>query len=172
MKKLAVVLVLQLVLGGLGFAQGAWVNLSSGLNELTIEALAVDPKDPKVIFAGSERHVYKTMDSGVSWKRVLGLRGNDNRVRFIYIDTTNPKDVYVCTERGVYRSQDAGKKWGLFFRGVGEQDKAVFCIQSGLQNPTNIYIGTRRGVFIVQSNGGETKKAAGLPDTAVYSILQ
>src|SRR3989338_8522279 len=112
------------------------------------------------------------MDSGVSWKRVLGLRGNDNRVRFIYIDTTNPKDVYVCTERGVYRSQGAGKKGGLFCRGGGEQDKAVFCIQSGLQNPTNIYIGTRRGLFIVQSNGGETKKAAGLPDTAVYSILQ
>src|SRR3989344_3962409 len=172
MKKWTIFLFCQLFLSQAAFAQGAWVNLSKGLDELSIEALAIDPKNPKVIFAGSERRVYKTADSGVSWKRVLGLRGSDNRVRLIYVDPLDSKNVYVCTERGVYQSQDGGKKWDLFFRGAGDEEKAVFCIQSDIQNPMNVYIGSSHGLFIVHSKGGGVQKAAGVPGGPGYSILQ
>src|SRR3989338_1857355 len=147
MKKWVVFLFCQLFLSHSALAQGTWVNLSKGLDELSIEALATDPKDPKVIFAGSERRIYRTADSGASWKQVLGLRGSDNRVRFIYVDAANSKDVYVCAEKGVYQSRSGGKTWGLFFRGAGDKEKAVFCVQSDIQNPMNIYIGSSHGLF-------------------------
>ena len=172
MKKWVVFLFCQLFLSHSALAQGTWVNLSKGLDELSIEALATDPKDPKVIFAGSERRVYKTVDSGASWKQVLGLRGSDNRVRSLYVDTLDSKNVYVCTEKGVYQSRSGGKTWGLFFRGAGDKEKAVFCVQSDIQNPMNIYIGSSHGLFIVHSEGGAVQKMAGLPEAPVYSILQ
>jgi len=172
MKKWIVFLFCQLLLSHAALAQGTWVNLSKGLDELGIEALAIDPKDPKVIFAGSERRVYKTTDSGVSWKRVLGLRGSDNRVRLLYVDASDSKNVYVCTERGVYRSQNGGKTWSLFFRGAGDEEKTVFCVQPDIQNPMNLYIGSSRGLFIADSKKGGVQKIAGLPEASVYSILQ
>ncbi len=172
MKKWVIFLFCQLLLSHSALAQGTWVNLSKGLDELSIEALAIDPKDPKVIFAGSERRVYKTADSGVSWKQVLELRGSDNRVRFIYVDAANSKDVYVCTERGVYQSRNGGKKWELFFRGTADEDKAIYCIQASSQNPADIYIGASHGLFIASSGGGRSHEVGGLPDAAIYSILQ
>ncbi len=172
MKKWIVLLSCQIVLSHSAFAQGTWVNLSKGLDELSVEALAIDPKDPKVIFAGSERRVYKTTDSGASWKRVLGLRGSDNRVRSLYVDALDSKNVYVCTERGVYQSRSGGKTWILFFRSAGDEEKTVFCVQPDIQNPMNIYIGTSRGMFVVRSQDGGVQKVVGLPEAPVYSILQ
>src|SRR3989338_6770633 len=172
MKKWIVLLSCQIVLSHPAFAQGTWVNLSKGLDELAIEALAIDPKDPKVIFAGSERRVYKTADSGASWKQVLGLRGSDNRVRSITVDALDSNNVYVSTGRGVYRSQNSGKKWVLFFRGAGDETKTVFFVQPDIQNPANVYIGSNYGLFIVRSEGGGVQKALGLPEAPAYSILQ
>ena len=110
-----------------------WKNM--GLRESEhIGRIIIDPRDPKVIFVaaqgplsnkGGDRGVYKTVDGGVTWTRVLFVNewtgAND-----VQMDPRNP-DVLVATMwqrqrrtccyvaggpgSGVWRSTDGGKTW-------------------------------------------------------------
>jgi photosystem II stability/assembly factor-like uncharacterized protein len=44
-----------------------WLDRSSTLPELAVNALVVDPKNSKVLYAATDRGVQRTRDSGVSW---------------------------------------------------------------------------------------------------------
>jgi photosystem II stability/assembly factor-like uncharacterized protein len=41
-----------------------WVALNSGLDELTVDGLAMDPSDPAVLYACGSNGVYKTLSGG------------------------------------------------------------------------------------------------------------
>src|SRR3990167_5786727 len=106
MKRFALFVVLTIGLVSPSESQSQWVNISSGIPEIEFQMATADPKNPKLIFAASDRRGYRSEDGGVSWKRVLSNRGDENHVRFIYIDRTDSKKIYVCTDRGIYRSTD------------------------------------------------------------------
>ena len=95
----------------------------------SIGALAIDPKNPKTIWAGTGETwtrnsvsigdgIYKSTDGGETWTN-MGLRESE-RISRILIDPTNPSTVYVCVpgklwsdsnDRGVYKTTDGGKFW-------------------------------------------------------------
>ncbi|MGH7198891.1 MAG: WD40/YVTN/BNR-like repeat-containing protein [Candidatus Omnitrophota bacterium] len=158
------------VLSGSAFA-AEWVSVSKGLNDLDIRSLAVHARDAAVIFAGSERRVYKTENGGNSWKQILSVRGGGNAIRFIYTDPLNQDTVYVATESGVQRSTDSGKRWAQIFKGIGKKAKAALCVSADAQNPDHLWIGTEEGLFRVNVRANHVEKAQGLPGAAVHSIL-
>ena len=117
---------------------GVWKTTNAGLTWIpmfddqpvaSIGALAVAPSNPQIIYAGtgesdirsdlaSGEGVYKSADSGKTWKNV-GLR-ETRQISRIVIDPKNPDVVYVGAlghaygpnaERGVYKSTDGGKTW-------------------------------------------------------------
>ena len=172
MKKVVISILAVSMLNLLGSKAGAeWTNLSNGLNELDIQSLAIDSKEPQIIFAGSEKRVYKTVDNGNKWKQILTVRGSDNRVRAIYPDPSDSKGVYVCTEHGLLRSEDGGKRWNTIFSGVGDRSKAVYCVASDIQDPLKLWIGTGSGLFSWDTRTRASKKIDGLPAAKIYSIL-
>ena len=95
----------------------------------SIGALAIDPTNPNVVWAGTgEAHirsnvsigngVYKTTDGGRTWAH-LGL-DQTGRISRIVIDPRDPDVVFVAAlghlygpqqERGVYRTIDGGENW-------------------------------------------------------------
>lgn len=95
----------------------------------SIGALAIDPKNPKVVYAGTGESnmrnsvsigdgLYKTTDAGENWVRI-GLDSTEHIAR-IAIDPSNPSVLYVAApgplwsdsrHRGLYKSTDAGKTW-------------------------------------------------------------
>ena len=166
--------VMLLVVFGLTWGYSAqaaeWVSISKGLDDLDIRSLAADPKDSRVIFAGSEKRVYKTLDGGDSWKQILGVKGSDNKVRFIYVDISNPDHIYVATDQGVRKSKDGGKHWEVFFRGLGSKTQIAYCVANSIQDPQTIWVGTHEGLFLVDAKTNHPRKINSLPDTAVYSI--
>ena len=101
-----------------------WTSLSAALPEADIRRIAVDPTDSKIIYAASEKRIYKSPDDGHSWAQVFGLWGLGNKIQFIYVDPSRPGTVYAAAENGVWVSTDSGKKWNLFYRGVGGETKA------------------------------------------------
>lgn len=151
--------------------QAEWISLSKSLKELDIQSLAVDPKDPLVIYAGSERRVHRTLDGGDSWKQVLAVKGEGNRVRLIYVEPSNTKVVYVCTDHGLQRSEDSGSHWDYLFRGIGQKARSVFYVLTNPSDPTMLWIGTGNGLFLGNAKTGDFKKVSGLPDAVIYSIL-
>ncbi|MCB9647807.1 MAG: sialidase [Deltaproteobacteria bacterium] len=123
---------------------GVWRSLDAGTTfkpvfdeqpAQSIGALALDPTNPRVVWAGTGEPwtrnsvsigngVYKSTDSGETWTRV-GLEGTERITRIV----VHPKDgniVYVCApgplwsdsaERGLYETRDGGKTWRLILKG-------------------------------------------------------
>jgi len=94
-------------------------RVDSPLNGLTVWALAIDPQDPRIMFAGtgapSRCLLFKTRDAGASWTQVgpvfpefcAGV--NRPRLLTIAIDPRAGRDVWFGVEEGgAWRSQDGG----------------------------------------------------------------
>ena len=110
-----------------------WAHM--GLAETRhIGRIAVDPRNPQIVYVaavgyhfsnGSDRGLYKTIDGGRSWSKVL-FKGDHVGVVDVVIDPKNPSTVFAVTydkqripwnfdeggpETGIYRSKDAGRTW-------------------------------------------------------------
>lgn len=120
--------------GGLWKTEDAgqhWANVSDGYFKTgSVGAVAVSESDPNVIYVGMGEHaprgvmtshgdgVYKSTDSGRSWKH-LGLTETQHISRIV-IHPKDPDTVYVAAqgalfgpsqERGIFKSVDGGKTW-------------------------------------------------------------
>lgn len=93
----------------------------------SIGAIAIDPKNPKVIFAGTGESnmrnsvsigdgMYKSSDAGENWTKI-GLEKSEHIAKIV-INPNNTNIIYVAVpgplwssskERGLYKSTDAGK---------------------------------------------------------------
>ena len=94
-----------------------WINISLGLDNEFVYAVAIDPNDPDVLYAGTRGSgVYKSIDRGASWAAVnTGIRATAQdiiHVNAIAVDPNNSAVVYVGTEtRGVFRTGNGGDSW-------------------------------------------------------------
>jgi photosystem II stability/assembly factor-like uncharacterized protein len=131
-----------------------WTHL--GLDDTQhIGKIAVDPRNPNVVFVAAighlyapnaDRGVFKSTDGGKSWRKVL-FKNNDVGAVDVVIDPTSPRVVYAClwnTRRppwytyaptngpggGLFKSTDGGATWtqmttGLPKEGIGRSGIAV-----------------------------------------------
>ncbi len=106
-----------------------WSPIFEGQGSFSIGCLAVDPKNPLVVWVGSGENnsqrsvsygdgVYKSVDGGKSWENV-GLK-NSEHIGKILIDPRDSDTVYVAAQgplwspggdRGLYKTTDGGKTW-------------------------------------------------------------
>ena len=129
-----------------------------------VQALAVDPGDGAVVYAGvygvAGRGLYKTTDGGSSWQRVTDALNVD--VMAVALDPENSSTVYVGTsggEGGVFKSTDRGTTWqpensGLRWRVKAHTGKwitptmAITALVIDPAHPATLYAATDpRGVF-------------------------
>lgn len=94
---------------------------SLGPNEGGIQAMAIDPSDPEVLYVGCYGGVFKSTDGGRSW--MAKNRGlpypwiGVSLCNSIVIDTANTATLYVgivnraALEPGLYKSTDAAETW-------------------------------------------------------------
>jgi photosystem II stability/assembly factor-like uncharacterized protein len=94
-----------------------------------VQALAVDPGDSAVVYAGvygaAGRGVYKSTDGGGSWQRVTEALDIDAMA--VVLDPSSPSTVYVGTnggEGGVFKSTDGGTTWQPESSGLRRRVKA------------------------------------------------
>jgi photosystem II stability/assembly factor-like uncharacterized protein len=91
--------------------EGKWQPLVTGLPEnVEARAFAVHPRDPEVLYAGTQDGPYRTTDGGTKWERlgfpdravVWSLAFHPTRPRFMYAGVAPV---------GIYRSEDGGDTW-------------------------------------------------------------
>lgn len=137
-----------------------WTDLTGELKLHWPNAFAVDPRDANTIYltaattpGGPEGGVYKTVDGGKSWQRLIAdeafaRTGAPGFVHAMYLnlDPANPDRLYLGTiTHGLWLSPDAGKTWRRFSR----FPFAPCCnVTADPQQPGSIYVGTYgAGVF-------------------------
>ena len=106
-----------------------WESIFDHQSSISIGAIAISPKDPKVIWVGTGESnlrnsvsfgdgVYKSTDAGKTWKNV-GLTDSQT-ISKIVVDPQNPDHVLVAAvghtfgpneQRGVFVTNDGGATW-------------------------------------------------------------
>jgi hypothetical protein len=108
-----------------GGRTGTWVQINNGLptspaSLLNIFAIAVEPRNPDVVYAGTWKNgVYKTTDGGDSWTPMNnGLTSLE--VRSLAIDPNEPETVYagLGEGKGIFKSTTAGSQWNAVNTGL------------------------------------------------------
>src|SRR6266540_4128017 len=153
----------------------------------TTGRIAIDPTDPSRIFVastgdlynpGGGRGVYRSVDGGATWERVLaGVTATTGAVD-IAIDPSNPQRLYAAmwdhirhpdlrvyggVGSGVYRSVDGGDTWNRLGNGLPAPSKAIGRIGLALapSDPSRLYAivirtdGTFQGLYR-SLNGGDS----------------
>jgi photosystem II stability/assembly factor-like uncharacterized protein len=128
-----------------------------------IPALAVDPRNPDLVYAAvlghpygpnQQRGIYRSSDGGSSWTKVLyqdeNTGGSD-----IEIDPKNPDVIYAClwqsrlgpfednngfagTQGGLFKSTDGGNTWRKLTRGLPE-NLVQINIDIAASQPSRLY---------------------------------
>jgi photosystem II stability/assembly factor-like uncharacterized protein len=142
---------------------GPWENLTRGLPE-SVEAhvLAVHPREPDVIYAGTQDGPYRSTDGGDRWER-LDFPARGVMLWSIAFHPTRPNVMYAGSAPvGLYRSEDGGDHWKKL---EGAKNPAHcemafptrtvrFAIDPG--RPDDIYAALEVSGVIRSTDGGET----------------
>jgi photosystem II stability/assembly factor-like uncharacterized protein len=152
-----------------------WTPLFDSQGSYSIGCVALDPKDPLVVWVGSGENnsqrsvgygdgVYKSVDGGRSWENV-GLKASEH-IGKIVVDPRNGSVVYVAAQgplwnpggdRGLYKTTDAGKSWSQVLK-ISE-NTGVSDVWLDPRNPDVVYATSyqrRRHVWTLIDGGPES----------------
>jgi photosystem II stability/assembly factor-like uncharacterized protein len=147
----------------------------------SIGAIAIDPKNPKVVWVGTGEAwtrnstsigdgVYKSVDGGENWTN-LGLKASE-RIAKILVDPAETNTVYACVpgnlwsdseERGVYKTTDGGKTWAKVLKG-SNASTGCSMLSMDRTNPKTIFAGMwdfRRRGWTFRSGGDGPNASSG-----------
>ena len=123
-----------------------------GSNEVDVESLAIDPRNPNVIYAGTWWLPYKSTDGGQTWKIIKKGMIEDSDIFAIDIDPRNADHVIASACSGIYETRDGGENWAKV-QGIPSQSRRTRAI---LQHPSIagvVFAGTTEGFWRSGSGG-------------------
>lgn len=130
-----------------------WFLSSTGLYASQVNVLAVDPRDPRSVYAGTTEGFYRSRDGGRTWLSA-DLRRD---VLAIAVDSRQAGGLNIATRNGLFRSTDGGVRWVETSRGL-VPDRRFYApaIAAALSRPRTLYaayIGYRTGIFRSDDTG-------------------
>jgi photosystem II stability/assembly factor-like uncharacterized protein len=140
-----------------------------GLSVTGVRTIVPHPKEPSVLFAGTEDHgLYRSPNGGVWWTKCEA--GIDHTTFYsIAIDPLAPDTMYATGYvTGVYKSIDGGKTWKRMNNGL-----SVLTFHTLACDPTTsgrVYAGAYWGGVFRTDDGGKNWRNVGLPDSQVWTI--
>jgi photosystem II stability/assembly factor-like uncharacterized protein len=139
----------------------SWKLLPSPMAGSQIWSLAVDPADPRVIFAGTKPPaIFRSVDQGQSWEQLsAGIPGEcpigPPRVTNLVIDPRDSRWIWAGVELGgVFCSRDRGDNWTHLQQlgpKVSSTDVHGVAISPG--SPAKVLVTTPDGIWISSNNG-------------------
>jgi hypothetical protein len=111
-----------------------WRPTGDGLTNIAINALAIDPQRPDVMYVGTGEGyfreeirgtglplrgtgIYTTANGGRSWQQLPATNTPDfHWVNDLELGVSDPRRIYAATRSGVWRSTNAGETWAQLLR--------------------------------------------------------
>ena len=137
----------------------SWQRLDSPMNDMPIWALAIDPVDTNIIFAGTRpAAIFRSKDGGESWQKLRVEIAEEcpnvriPRVTALVVDPLEYSHVWAGIEvDGVRRSRDGGDTWESVTGGINDLDIHDLAITVG--PPKTLLTITPREVFSSTDDG-------------------
>lgn len=175
----------------LGYGNGVYKTVNGGKSwenmglkdSRQIGMIAIDPRNSNVVYVaaegsawgpGGDRGLYKTVDGGKNWEKVLNISENTG-VNNVIFDPRNPDVLYASSEQrrrhaftkigggpetALYKSEDAGKTWRKLTDGLPGEHMGGMGIAISPQNPDVLYAiieaANDAGGFFRSTNRGES----------------
>lgn len=128
-------------------------------DRLKVQAIAVNPKNGKIIFVGTGSGLFRSQDGGETWQSLHeGLR--DENIRALALSLSAPNMIYAGTSKGIFLSEDSGDHWTDWFEessGLSNMDIQDVIIHP--EKPELLFAATSGGLF-VSHNEGDTWEIA------------
>ena len=137
---------------------------------LQTDSVAIDPKDPRILYVGTWRLGYRSKDFGRTW--VQNGRGMilDSDVFSISIDERNPKTVFASACTGLYRSIDQGVSWTRLKVFPKSFLVRAHVVQVHPAGSKRVYGGTTEGLFVSADSGRSWKRVT--PNDWIVNAVQ
>ena len=175
----------------IGYGDGVYKSIDGGKSfenmglkeSRQIGMITIDPRNSNIVFVaaqgsiwgpGGDRGLYKTIDGGKAWKKVLDISKNTGIYQVIY-DPRNPDVMYTTSdqrrrhagmkigggpESAVYKSYDAGETWEKIMSGLPKTDLGGLGITISPVDPDYLYLIVSafdgKGGFYRSTNRGAT----------------
>ena len=147
---------------------------SAQLRDQAIHSLAQSESDPNVLIAGTYTTIFRSEDSGESWKQLptsnfTGL----HHVESLAIDPRTANTIYAGTFYLPYKTQDGGKTWNVIKNGMID-DSDIFAIDIDPRDPNHIIASACSGIYESKNGGDSWRKVQGIPSQSrrTRAILQ
>ena len=131
-------------------AGASWFSSREGLASAQIQALAVAPGDPDILYAATgparftrASNFFRSSDGGRTW--TAGARRSANA---LVVDPRDPQTIYVGAA-GVYKSMDGGATW----RRTGRRDVPTLALVFDPRDPKVLYAAGSDGVARSEDGG-------------------
>jgi ligand-binding sensor domain-containing protein len=148
------------------WADDGWQNIGRELSN--VKTLVINPINPKIIFAGTEKGIFKSEDGGNNWRNVFLTKSSKKAINLLVFDFNHRNAIYAATGSGLFYSFNNGLNWKRIFKGKNylESDCQALAIL-----PSGIYLGTKQGLFTSQNKGRSWRKVSGkLGDSKILKV--
>ena len=154
-----------------------WMALTDDQPSLAMGALAFDPNNPSVIYAGTGEQnfsldsyygngVLKSVNGGVTWAALGAATFARQTISRIVVSPSNSQVVFAAANAGLYRSTDGGVTWARVLAGIATD--VIAMPGSGSVFYSAIH---SSGVFKSTDGGANwTKLTTGLPASNIGRI--
>ena len=134
---------------------GTWSAANTGLTDLYVGDLAIDPTNPRTLYAGTWGGVFKSTDGGGNWSAVnTGL--SSLLITTLAIDPKTPRTLYAGTYYcAMYKSMNGGGNWSFAGKGLVGYAGGVMALAIDPKTPSTLYVGLNgTGVYKSTDGGG------------------
>jgi photosystem II stability/assembly factor-like uncharacterized protein len=135
-----------------------WTSIKKGMiDDSDVMTMIVDPANPSNVHATACSGIYRSLDSGETWKRYAGIPFIYRRTQLIRQDPQHPDTLYAGTTSGLWKTTNEGAdQW----KRLTPLEWVVNAIVIDPKNPERLIIGTERQGVQISENGGTTFAAA------------
>ena len=123
-----------------------------------LDSVAVDPRNPEIIYVGTSHLPWKTLDGGRHWFSIHEGMIDDSDVMSMIVDHSQPARIYASACSGIYRSENGGMRWRKL-AGIPNTARRTHVIRQDPRHPQILYAGTTEGLWKSADGGGTWHRA-------------
>jgi photosystem II stability/assembly factor-like uncharacterized protein len=127
---------------------------TAGLNAVDTSAIAVDPRNESIIYAGGASGIFKSVDRGETWSSL-----SESSTDYIAVDPFNSQTIYAIMAGQFRRSLNGGAVWEVY----GPTGGTAWDIAVDPRTPGTLYTVGQDGPYKKIGAADWTIKNSGLP---------